>query len=184
LQVDAQVEVGDDPVPQILGGEIVQRCPGHGSCDRSDIVSLIIDSLHELRQRWPVALSEESLVDLAGQGRPPLLRSDRGRFGQPSLDLADALQGIGGGPTGIEVPLLHMGEQAPPNRRQGKVEAGADRAAALVPTLRGAGGDDPRRLEPGLIGWQAGEPFVDKPFTERFRLVQHGSERCRTVEGQ
>ena len=64
----------DKPVTQILGGEIVQRCPGHGSCERSDIVSLIIDSLQQLRQCWSVALSEESLVDLAGQRRPPLLR--------------------------------------------------------------------------------------------------------------
>jgi hypothetical protein len=183
LQVDAQVEVGDDPVPQILGGEIVQRCPGHGSSERGDVVSLIIDSLHELRQRWPVALSEESLVELAGQGRPPQLRSDRGRFGQPSLDLADALQGIGGGPTGIEVPLLHMREQGPPNRRQGKVEAGADRAAALISTLRGPGRDDPRRLKLGLIGWQAGEPFVNEFVAERSRLVQQGGERCRAVEG-
>ena len=31
-------------VSQILGGEVVQRCRGHGSCERSDIVSLIIDS--------------------------------------------------------------------------------------------------------------------------------------------
>jgi hypothetical protein len=66
--------VGGEPVPQILGGEVVQRCPGHGSCERSDIVSLIIDALHELRQRRPVALSEESLVELAGQRRPTLLR--------------------------------------------------------------------------------------------------------------
>ncbi len=184
MQVDAEVEVRDESVTQILGGEIVQRCPGHGSCDRSDIVSLIIDFLHELRQCWPVALSEESLVELAGQGRPPLLRPDRSRSGQPSLDVVDALQGLGGGPPGVDVPLLHVGEQGLPNRRQGKVEAGADGVAALVPTLRGAGGDDPRRLKLGLIGWQAGEPFLDEPFAERPRLVQHGSERCRTVEGQ
>ena len=162
LQVVAEVEVRGESVPQILGGEVVQRCPGHGSCERGDVVSLIIDSLHELRQRWPVALSEESLVELAGQGRPPLLRPDRGRFGQPFLDVVDALQGIGGGPPGVEVPLLDMGEQGLPNRRQGKVEAGADGVAALVPTFRGAGGDDPRRLKLGLIGWQAGEPFVDE----------------------
>ena len=49
---------------------------------------------------------------------------------------------------------------------------------------RGAGGDDPRRLVLGLFGWQAGEPFLDEPFAERSRLVQHGSERCRAVEGQ
>jgi hypothetical protein len=47
----------------------------------------------------------------------------------------------------------------------------------------GAGGDDSRRLKFGLIGWQAGEPFLDKPFTEGPRLVQHGRERCRAVEG-
>ena len=39
----------DEPVSQILGGEVVQRCPGHGSCERSYVVSLIIDSLQELR---------------------------------------------------------------------------------------------------------------------------------------
>jgi hypothetical protein len=66
--------VGGEPVPQILGGEVVQRCPGDGSCERDDVMSLVVDLLHELRQRWPVALSEESRVDLAGQRRPPLLR--------------------------------------------------------------------------------------------------------------
>jgi hypothetical protein len=183
-QVDVEVEVRDESVAQILGGEVVQRCPGHRSCDRVDIVSLIIDSLQQLRQCWPVALSEESLVELAGHGRPPLLRSDRGRFRQPFLDLVDALQGFLRGPAGIEVPLLHVGEQDPPNRRQGQVEAGANGAAALAPTSRGAGGDDPRCLKLGLIEWQAGEPILDKPFTERFRLVQHGRERLRAVEGQ
>ena len=75
-----------------------------------------------------------------------------------------------------------MGEQGPPNLRQGKVEAGTDGAAALIPTLRGAGRDDPRRLEPGLLGWKVGKPFLDKPFTERPRQVQQGGERCRTVD--
>jgi hypothetical protein len=91
LLVVAEVDVGGESVAQVLGGEVVERCPGHGSCERGDIVSLIIDALHELRQCWPVCLSEESLVELAGQGCPPLLRSDRSRFGQPSLDLVDAL---------------------------------------------------------------------------------------------
>jgi hypothetical protein len=65
---------GGEPVSQILSGEVVQRCRGHGSGGRSNVVSLIVDSLQELRQRWPVALSEDSLVELAGQGCPPLLR--------------------------------------------------------------------------------------------------------------
>jgi Phage integrase family len=137
LQVVAVVEVSSESVSQVLGGEVVQRCRGHGSCERSDIVSLIIDSLHELRQRRPVALSEESLVELASQGRPPLLQPDRSRFGRPFLDVVDALQGTGGGPPGIDVPLLDMGEQGPPDRWQGKVEAGADGVAGLVPTFRG-----------------------------------------------
>jgi hypothetical protein len=184
MQVIAEVEVRGESIPQILGGEVVQRCPGHGSCERSDIVSLIIDSLHELRQRRPVCLSEESLVELAGQGCPPLHRSDRGRPGQPFLHVVDFLQGFGGGPPGVDVPLLDVGEQGLPHRRQGKVEAGADGAAALVPTFWGASGNDSRRLELGLFGWQAGEPFLDKPFAERPRLVKHGSERCRAVEGQ
>ena len=162
LLVVAEVEVRGDSVPQILGGQIIQRRRGHGSSERCDIVSLIIDFLQQLRQRWPVALSEESLVELAGQGRPPLLRSDRSRFGQPFLDLVDALQRLSGGPPGVAVPLLDMGEQGLPNRRQGKGETGADGVAALVPTSRGASGDDPRRLEPGLFGWQAGEPFVNE----------------------
>jgi hypothetical protein len=85
LQVVAEVEVRGESVSQILGGEVVQRCRGHGLCERSDVVSLIIDSLHELRQCWPVALSEESLVELAGQGCPPLLRPDRSHTVQPFL---------------------------------------------------------------------------------------------------
>jgi hypothetical protein len=36
----------------------------------------------------------------------------------------------------------------------------------------------------GLIGWQAGEPFLDEPLTERPRQVQHGSERLGAVEGE
>lgn len=78
MQVIAEVEVRGESVPQILGGEVAQRCPGHGSCERGDIVSLIIGSLQQLRQRWPVSLSEESLVEVAGQGRPPLLRPRSG----------------------------------------------------------------------------------------------------------
>ena len=109
-QVDVEVEVRDESVAQILGGEVVQRCPGHRSCDRVEIVSLIIDFLHELCQCWPVCLSEESLVELAGQGCPPLLRPDRSRPGQPFLDVVDAVQGIGGGPPGVCVPLLDVGE--------------------------------------------------------------------------
>jgi hypothetical protein len=100
-------------------------------------VSLVVHLLNEMRERRPVSLSEESLVELAGQGRPPLLRSDRGCFGQPFLDLVDAVQGIGGGPPGIEVPVLDVGEQGLPNRRQWKVEPGADGVAALIPTCRG-----------------------------------------------
>ena len=50
-QLVAEVEVGDEPVPQILGGEIVQRCPDHGSCDRDDVMSLVVDfSLYLLRR--------------------------------------------------------------------------------------------------------------------------------------
>ena len=183
LQVVAEVEVRGESVPQVLGGEIIQRCPGHDSCERGDIVSLIIGSLHQLRQRWPVSLSEESLVELAGQGRPPLLRPDRSRPGQPSLHLDDALQGIGGGPPRVDIPLRHMGKHGPPHRRQGNFEAGANGPAALVPTLRRAGGDDPRRLKLGPLGWQAGEPLVNEFVAERSRLVQQTSERCWTVGG-
>ena len=64
----------DETVTQILSGKITQRCTGHDSCDRDDIVSLVVDLLHKLRQCRPVALSEESLVELACQARPPLLR--------------------------------------------------------------------------------------------------------------
>ncbi len=183
LQVVAEVEMRGESVPKILGGEIVQRCPGHGSTDRGDIVSLIIDSLYELRQCWPVALSEESLVELAGQGRPPPLRSDPSRSDQPFLDLVDLLQCLGGGPSRIAVPVLHVGEQGPPYRVRRRLKAGADGVTALVPTSWGAGGDDPRRLKLGQMGWQAGEPFVNEFIAERPRLVQHRPERCWTVEG-
>ena len=43
LQVVAEVEVRGESVPQILGGEVVQRCPGQGSCERDDIMSLVVD---------------------------------------------------------------------------------------------------------------------------------------------
>jgi len=132
--------VGGESVSQILGGEVVQRCPGHGSCERDDVTSLVVDLLHELRQCWPVALSEESLVELAGQARPSLLRPDRSRFGQLFLDVVDAVQGFRRSPSRVVVPVLDVGQQGLPNRRQGKVEAGADGVAALVPTCRGAGG--------------------------------------------
>ena len=68
MPVVAEVEVCGESVSQVLGGEVVERCRGYGSCERSDVVSMIIDSLHELRQRRPVALLEESLVELVGQG--------------------------------------------------------------------------------------------------------------------
>ena len=81
-----------------------------------------------------------------------------GPLGQPLLDLVDPLQWLGGGPSGVDVPLLHVGEQGPPNRRQGKVEAGADGATGLVPTFWRASGDDPRSLKFGpdrVAGWRA-----------------------------
>jgi hypothetical protein len=184
LQVVAGVEVRGESVPQILGGEIIQRCPGDGSCERSDIVSLIIDSLQQLRQRRPVALSEESLVEPAGQGYPPLLRPDRSRPGQPTFHFVDALQRLGSGPSRVAVPILDVDEKGLPHRVNRHLEAGADGVAALVPTSRWASGEDSRRLEPGLIGWQAGEPFVNEFVAERPRLVEHGSERLGAVEGQ
>ena len=70
LLVVAEVEVGGESVPQILGGEVVQRCPGHGSCERSDIVSLIIDSLHQLRQCRPVC-PVGGVAGRAGRPGPP-----------------------------------------------------------------------------------------------------------------
>jgi hypothetical protein len=48
-QVDA--DVCCQPVTQILGGEIVQRCACHeASSDSGNVVSLIMNGLHELRQ--------------------------------------------------------------------------------------------------------------------------------------
>ena len=174
--------MGDEPVPQILGGEVVQRCPRHGSCERGDIVSLIIDFLHELRQCWPVALSEESLVELAGQGRPALLRPDRGRFGQPFLDPADPRRGLAAARRESRFQSFTWASKVRRTSGRGRLRRELNGAAALIPTLRGAGRDDPRRLEPGLLGWQVGEPVLDKPFTERPPQVQHGGERCRTVD--
>jgi hypothetical protein len=69
LHVVAEVEVDGESVPEILGGEVVQWRPGNGSSDRADIVSLMIDSLQELRQCRAFALSEESLVELAAASR-------------------------------------------------------------------------------------------------------------------
>ena len=50
-----KIEVSDESVTQILGREIVQRCGcSETSSDRSNVVSLIMNGLHELRQRVPV----------------------------------------------------------------------------------------------------------------------------------
>ena len=135
-QVVAEVEVGDEPVSQILGGEVVERCPGHGSCERSDVVSLIIDALHELRQCRPVALSEESLVELAGQAAhrcPASIEPLPSRL----LTSLTPCAGIGGGPPRVDVPLLHMGEQDPPDRRQGRLRR---ELMVLLPWSQHAGG--------------------------------------------
>ena len=123
--------------------------------------------LYELRERRPVSLSEESLVELVGQRGPPLLRWDLGRPGEPCLDLVDGLQGLGGGPPRVGVPILHLGEQGLPNRVVRRVEAGADGPAPVIPACGGPGGDDPCCLELGLFRWQFAEPFVEEPFAER-----------------
>ena len=61
----AGAEVGDETVAQILGREIVQGCGcDEASSDRGNVVSLIMNGLHELRQRRPVSLAEETLVEL------------------------------------------------------------------------------------------------------------------------
>jgi hypothetical protein len=80
-------------------------------------VSLIVDLLDELRQCRPVALSEESLVELARQGRPSLLRSDLSHSTQPCFDLVASQLGLDRGSSGVAVPLLDMGEQGLPDRR-------------------------------------------------------------------
>ena len=48
-KVDAEVEVGDESVTQVLGGEIIRwrRCD-ESSCDRGSVVSLVVYLLHEL----------------------------------------------------------------------------------------------------------------------------------------
>jgi hypothetical protein len=74
-KVDTQGEVRDEAVTQVLGGKIIQRRRGQeASSDRGDVVSLLVHVLDELRERRPVSLSEESLVELVGQRGPPLLR--------------------------------------------------------------------------------------------------------------
>ena len=147
----AGAEVGDESVTQILGGEIAQGCGrDEASSDRGNIVSLIMNGLHELRQRRPVTLAREALIELTRQHRPPLLWSDTGGC-QPRFDVVHALQGHVGRISRVGVPVLHVGQQRLPDRRQGRVEVGADGAAALIPTRGGPGGNDSRRLEQCLI---------------------------------
>jgi hypothetical protein len=66
IQITARAEVDDESVAQILGREIVQ---GWGcyetSSDRGNIVSLIMNGLPDRRQRRPVTLFDESLVEPA-----------------------------------------------------------------------------------------------------------------------
>jgi len=178
MRVDAEAEVGDEAVTQVLGGEIVQRrgCD-ESTGDRGSVVSLVVHLLNELGERRPVSLPEESLVELVGQRCPPLLRWDLGRSGEPPLEVIDALQGFGGGPPGAGVPILDMGEQGFPNRMERHLEAGADRPAAFIPRRRRPGGDDSGCLVLGLIGWQVAEPFVEEPFAEGQCSIHSGDER-------
>jgi hypothetical protein len=63
LQVDAQVEVGGEPVAQVLGRKVGQRCRGQEApSDRGDVVSLVVYVLDELRKGRPVSLAGEALV--------------------------------------------------------------------------------------------------------------------------
>ena len=95
-------------------------------------MSLVVHLLHELRERRPVSLLEESLVELVGQGGPPLLRWGMGRLDEPSLDVVDGLQGFGGGSSRVGVPILHLCEQGLPNHWGRYVEAGADGLTAFI----------------------------------------------------
>jgi hypothetical protein len=99
-QTAAVAEVGDESVTQILGGEIVQGCGYETSSDRGNVVSFIMSGLKELRQRRPISLSEETLVELASETRPPLLWFDLGRIGEAYLHLGDVPQGAGRRPVG------------------------------------------------------------------------------------
>jgi hypothetical protein len=63
MRVDIEVEVDDEAVTQVLGGEIIQWRGCDEPCDRGSAVSLVVHSLYELRERRPVSLSEESLVE-------------------------------------------------------------------------------------------------------------------------
>jgi hypothetical protein len=100
VRVDAEMELGDESVAKILGGEIVQRCGCHdASSDRGDVVSLFVDLLHELRQRRPVFLTEESFIDLARQSRPPLLPSD---YLVQAVEIAPAPSSVSGHLSGGE----------------------------------------------------------------------------------
>jgi hypothetical protein len=84
LQVIAEVEVRGESVPQILGGEVAQRCPGHGSCERGDIVSLIIGYLQQLRQRWS-SLRVGGAAGRGGRPGPPTAAPARSGLLRPDV---------------------------------------------------------------------------------------------------
>jgi hypothetical protein len=117
-QTAAEADMRDESVTQILGREVVQRRGCYqASSDRGNVVSLIVNGLHELRQRRPVSLAEETLIELTSQHRPPLLGFHLGRPGYPYLHLVDVAQGLGGGSSRVAVPVLDVGEQGLPDRR-------------------------------------------------------------------
>ena len=70
-QAAAKIEVSDESVTQILGREIVQRCGcSETSSDRGNVVSLIMNGLHQLRQRQPAFLHRAFVARCRKAGVP------------------------------------------------------------------------------------------------------------------
>jgi hypothetical protein len=163
-QAAAEAEVGDESVTQILGREIVQRCGCHEtSSDRGNVVSLIMNCLHELGQRRPVTLSEESLVELTRQ----TVHRSCGRIWAAAIRVLTSFMpcsGLVAARRGSVFQSLTWASRVLADRRQRHVGAGADDAGAFIPEHGRTGGQNPRGLEPSLIWWQVGEPFGDELF--------------------
>ena len=170
---------GDEPVAQVAGGGVAQRCLGdQGAGGGADVVALLVGLLQHRRGGRPVALLEQSRVELAGERCPPLGRRLGGRGLEAGADLAAVVQLGLGGLAGVGVPRLDRVAQVAARLQLGELEAGAHLVGAGRPGAAGPGGEDPHRGHAGLLGGEVVEPLGEQLVAQRLAAGQRGGE-CR-----
>lgn len=172
--VERDVQPRDKAVAQVAGRGLAQRGPGdHGARGRGHVVAIVMGLLDDRRGGRPVALLEQTRVELGGQLRPPLGRElGRGRL-EPGLDLAAV----------VELALRRLARIGVPGRDGGAqvaagLQAGTDPADPTVPSAAGTGGQHLHRGQARLLWRQAVQPLGEQVVAQRLA----GDERPRQGE--